>query len=145
MKVGITTSSFAEFDNKPLQILKDSEFECVLNPYGRKLSSEELIKLICDCCGVVAGTELLNKEVLTKLPLLKVISRCGVGMDNVDLKAAEEFGIKVYNTPYGPTLAVAELTVSMILNLLRKTSFMDSQMRKGIWKKEWVIFLQVKK
>jgi D-3-phosphoglycerate dehydrogenase len=72
---------------------------------------------------------------LEKLPLLKVISRCGVGMDNVDLEAAAQLNIKVFNTPFGPTLAVAELTVGLILDLLRKVTMMDREMRAGVWEK----------
>ena len=77
----------------------------------------------------------LDKGVLGKLPLLKVISRCGVGMDNVDLEVAAKLNIKVFNTPFGPTMAVAELTVGLILDLLRKTTLMDREIRAGIWKK----------
>jgi D-3-phosphoglycerate dehydrogenase len=85
MKIAITTTSFAEFDYQPLRLLKDSVFEVVLNPHGRKLSGGEIVKLAADAVGLIAGTESLDKAVLEKLSLLKVISRCGVVMDNVDL------------------------------------------------------------
>ena len=135
MKTTITTSSFAKFDDQPLRLLKNSGFEIVLNPYGRKISGEEVVELAAETVGLIAGTEPLNGSVLKKLPLLKVISRCGVGMDNVDLEAAAQLNIKVFNTPFGPTLAVAEVTVGLILDLLRKTTLMDREMRAGIWKK----------
>jgi D-3-phosphoglycerate dehydrogenase len=85
--------------------------------------------------GVIAGTESLDRSVLENLPCLRIISRCGAGIENIDLAAAGEMNIKVVNTPFGPTLAVAELTVGLILDLLRKTTFMDREMRGGIWKK----------
>lgn len=66
---------------------------------------------------------------------LKVISRCGAGIDNVHLEAAERLGIKVYNTPDAPTIAVAELTIGLILAILRKIPLMDREMRDGLWKK----------
>ena len=134
-KIAISTTSFAEFDNLPLQLLKDSGFEIVLNPYGRKLSGDEVVEIAADAAGLIAGTEPLDGFVLEKLPKLRCISRCGVGMDNVDLKTAGQLGIKVLNTPFGPTLAVAELTVGLILDLLRKATLMDREMRAGIWKK----------
>ncbi len=134
-KIAITTTSFAKLDNQPLQLLKNSGFEVTLNPYRRKLTGNEVVELTADVVGLIAGTETLDKNVLEKSPLLKVISRCGVGMDNVDLEAAEKLNIKVFNTPFGPTLAVAELTVGLILDLLRKTTLMDREMRAGIWKK----------
>lgn len=135
MKIATTTTSFAKFDNQPLQLLKDSGFEILLNPYGRKLDGGDVVELAEDAIGIIAGTEPLDRAVLEKLPLLKVISRCGVGMDNVDLEAATQLNIKVFNTPFGPTLAVAELTVGLILDLLRKVTMMDREMRAGVWEK----------
>lgn len=135
MKVAITTSSFGKYDRKPLDELERDEVEYALNPYGRKLVREEILELAKDAEGIIAGTEALDAAVLGKLHRLKVISRCGVGMDNVDLKAAEELGIQVFSTPDGPTLAVAELTIGLMLNLLRKVSLMDRKLREGIWNK----------
>jgi len=134
-KVIINTSTFGQFDSEPLQMLKNSEMEYSLNPHGRVLSKEEVMDSCKNCEGMIAGTEPLDKEVLDSLPDLKVISRCGVGMDNVDLSEAKAKGIKVFNTPFGPTQAVAELTVGVTLNMLRKINFMQTQMKADIWKK----------
>jgi D-3-phosphoglycerate dehydrogenase len=135
MKIFITTTSFADFDARPLQILKNAGYDVVLNPYGRTLTGDEVVALAADVVGVIAGTESLDRSVLENLPCLRIISRCGAGIENIDLAAAGEMNIKVVNTPFGPTLAVAELTVGLILDLLRKTTFMDREMRGGIWKK----------
>ena len=86
MKIAITTSSFAKFSDEPLQLLNDKGIEYVLNPHGRKLTKEEAIDLLQGCIGVAAGTEPLSADVMAALPELKVISRCGTGMDNVDIK-----------------------------------------------------------
>lgn len=145
MKIAISTTSFAEFDDQPLRFLKNTGLEIVLNSYGRKLSGGEVVELAADAVGLIAGTEPLDKSVLEKLPLLKVISRCGVGMDNVDLEAAAQLNIKVFNTPFGPTLAVAELTIGLILDLLRKATLMDREMRAGVWKKRMGNLLNDKK
>ena len=135
-KVAITTTSFAEYDKKPLEILKENGVEVVSNKYKRKLSGDELVELCGECIGIIAGTETLGRKVLAGLPRLKVISRCGTGLENVDLVATHELNIKVYNTPDAPTLAVSELTISLILSLLRKTGQMDRALRSGVWKKE---------
>lgn len=135
MKIAITTTSFAQFSTEPLRLLKEAGIEYINNPFGRKLTEEETISLLKGCVGVAAGTESFTVRVIDALPDLKIISRCGTGMDNVDLKAAAERGIAVRNTPDGPTLAVAELTLSYALNLLRKITQMDREMRAGIWKK----------
>ncbi|MGB9499236.1 MAG: phosphoglycerate dehydrogenase [Dissulfuribacterales bacterium] len=135
MKIAITTTSFGKFDNQPLQCLNDEGYEVVLNPYGRKLSGHEAVELAKNAAGIIAGTESLDRSVLKNLPCLKIISRCGAGVDNIDLETASELNIKVLNTPFGPTLAVAELTVGLILDLLRKSTWMDREMRAGVWKK----------
>ncbi len=144
VRIAITTTSFGKYDKGPLNILKENGFEAALNPYGRKLTKDGTIKLCKDVVGIIAGTETLDADVLEKLaqssllsPLssLKVISRCGTGLDNIDLEAARRLGIKVFNTPDAPTLAVAELTVGLILNLLRKVNQMDRSVRNGKWEK----------
>lgn len=132
----ISTTTFAEFDRTPLILLDEKEFSYAFNPYRRKMKTEEIIELARDSVGIIAGTESLNDDVLSHLEKLRVISRCGSGVDNVDLKAAQKKGIKVYNTPDGPTRAVAELTIGLILNLLRKVNQMDRFVRNGNWVKE---------
>ena len=134
-KVFISTSSFARWDESPLRLLKEAGLDAALNPHSRKLSREEIVGLAVGANGLIAGNEPLDADVLKELKSLKVISRCGVGLDNVDLEAAKTMGIKVFNTPYGPTLAVAELTVGLIINLLRNVTQMDREVRGGIWKK----------
>jgi len=145
MKIAITTSSFAQFSSEPLQLLDEQGITYVLNPHGRKLIEGETVELLQGCIGVAAGTEPLTPEVMDALPELKVISRCGTGMDNVDLKGAADRGIIVRNTPDGPTLAVAELTLGYALDLMRQITRMDRELRSGVWKKRMGNTLQGKK
>jgi len=133
--VFISTSSFAKYDSAPLRLLEDAGMDLHLNPYGRKLTPDECLHLYGDIDGLIAGTEALNAVVLNSAGNLKVISRCGVGMDNVDLEAARQRGIQVFNTPDAPTLAVAELTVGLILALLRRVPLMDRDIRGSKWQK----------
>lgn len=134
-KIVITTTSFGEFDKVPLRLLKTKRLEAVLNPYKRKLTKEEVVKLCKNAVGIIAGTEILDAKVIEKLPKLKVISRCGSGLDNVDCNAAKKNAIKVFNTSDAPVLAVAELTIGLIIVLLRKVNQMDIAVRKGKWEK----------
>jgi D-3-phosphoglycerate dehydrogenase len=134
-KIAITTTSFAKFDTKPIDLLKEKGYAIVTNTYKREIKGNEIIEICKGCIGIVAGTEKYEREILTELKGLKVISRCGVGMDNVDIATANSLGMQVVNTPLGPTLAVAELTVGLILGLLRKINRMDSDIRKGKWEK----------
>jgi D-3-phosphoglycerate dehydrogenase len=136
MKILVSPSSFGQCGNEPIDLLKKNNYEIVPNPYGRKLTEEEVIELAKDCTGIVAGVEPLNKRVMDALPRLKCISRVGVGMDSVDLDYAREKGIIVKNTPDGPSRAVAELTIGLTFTLLRKISKADANIRRGTWKKE---------
>jgi D-3-phosphoglycerate dehydrogenase len=144
-KIAISTTSFAKYDNCPLNLCAEKGYEVILNPHGRKVKPAELIELAKDAVGLIAGTESIIEEVLAKLPSLKVISRCGVGIDNVDLDATKRLGVRVFNTPGAPTLAVAELTVGLILDLLRKVSQMDRAMRNKQWQKRMGSLLYGKK
>lgn len=136
MKILVTPSSFGECGSEPLDLLHQRGYEIVINPYGRRLTAEEVIQLGKDCVGIVAGVEPLTAEVLSQLPQLQCISRCGVGMDNVDLEAAKAYRIVVRNTPDGPTRAVAELTLGMALALARHIPLADRNIRQGRWQKE---------
>lgn len=134
-KIAVTTTSFAKFNKEPLEILEKNNYEVIMNPYGRKVNKDEIIKLCKDVVGIIAGTEHFDCNVLEQLPCLRVISRCGAGLDGIDLATSARLGMKVFNTPDAPTLAVAELTVGLIFNLLRKINQMDALIRKGKWEK----------
>lgn len=145
MKIAITTSSFAQYSDEPLKLLSANKVEWVLNPYGRVLTEQESMEILRDCAGLVAGTEPLTAAVMDAAPGLRVISRCGVGMDAVDLEAAKARNIAVRNTPDGPTRAVAELALGYALDLMRQVSRMDRELRGGQWKKRMGNLLQDKK
>tara|TARA_B100000945_G_scaffold231831_1_gene188219 strand:- start:1801 stop:2730 length:930 start_codon:yes stop_codon:yes gene_type:complete len=137
MKILISPSSFGKCGIEPLQILEKTNYELIHNPYGRKLTEKEVVELGGkELVGIVAGVESLNQKVLDQLPNLKCISRVGVGLDSVDLKYAENIGVKVLNTPDGPTRAVAELTIGLAMNLLRCITIADSNLKQKKWKKE---------
>ncbi len=133
-KILVTTSTFAEVDPLPLKLLAKAGCDITLNPYKRKLTREETKALLPGYKGLIAGLETLDEDILSTSDL-KVISRCGSGISNVDLRAAERLGIKVCSTPDAPVNAVAELTLGCLLSLLRHTSQLDCMMHQGVWKK----------
>lgn len=135
-KVLASPSSIGQISPLPLELLRNNGYEVVINPYGRKLTTSETIILGKDCIGIVAGVENLDAKVLGQLPNLRCISRVGVGIDNIDEQFAESQGIKILNTPDGPTRAVAELTLGLTLSLLRKIPKAHSNVKNGVWKKE---------
>ena len=88
-KILTSPSSFGQIDSKPFDLLISKGYQIINNPYGRKLTKDEVIDIAKDCIGVVAGVELYSREVIDSLPNLKCISRVGVGMDSIDLDYAK--------------------------------------------------------
>ena len=133
-KILITTSSFDLNNFEEHGFVKSLGFEIILNPFKKRLTEDQVIGLLDEeVVGIVAGLEPLNDKVLRGAKGLKVISRCGIGLDNVDLKVASELGVSVFNTPDAPTRAVAELTISHILSLSRRIVEADRLVRNGTW------------
>jgi D-3-phosphoglycerate dehydrogenase len=128
-----STSSF-DLEIPECSVLRAAGFNLVKNPLGRRMSEQEACEFLsADVIGVVAGLEPLSKKVLDAAKALKIISRCGVGLDNVDIKAANDLGVLVFNTPDAPSRPVAELALAHMLNLLRGISKADRQIRSGSW------------
>ena len=133
MKVLITTVPFADKDRFPLDLLESSGIEYLINPLNRKLTEEELVEMVSDFDVIIAGTEPITDFVMSQAKNLRMISRVGIGLDSVDLLAAEKKGITVSYTPDAPAPAVAELTVGMMLTLLRSAHVSNTQMHHGDW------------
>lgn len=134
-KIVITTSSFGVESSEPLRLLEAAGMEVTLNPYKRKLSKEETASLLQNKDGVIAGTESYPKEVLEKLPALKIISRCGAGTDGIDKDFMERSGIALFNTPDVHITAVAELTLAGLMTLIRKVAANHVSLTSGKWDK----------
>lgn len=134
-RVAIGPSSFAANEKKPLKILEKAGVEVVANPFGRRLTEAEIMAHLQGVDGLIAGLEPLNRQVLTSFPQLRAIARVGIGLDNVDLDAAEEMNIKVSNTPDEPAQAVAEMTLTALLALCRGLVSVNTAMHTGKWQK----------
>ena len=85
---------------------------------------------------IVRSATKVNKEVIENAKNLKVVGRAGAGVDNIDIKAAEQKNIIVMNTPGGNTNATAEHTLALLLSLSRKISKADITTHKGEWAKK---------
>jgi len=133
MKALITTVPFGDKNRLPLELLKEAGIEYLINPLGKKLTEDELAEMIKDFDVIIAGTEQITDKVMEKGKNLKMISRVGIGLDSVDLLAAERRGIKVSYTPDAPAPAVAELTLGLMLTMLRSVQLSNLQMHDGRW------------
>lgn len=144
LKVLVSPGSFGKINNHALDTLKRNGCEVVLNSFGRTLTVDESKELMKDVDALIAGTEILDRSVLSEAKKLKYVCRLGIGMDNVDIVAAKELGIKVENTPNAHVTAVAELTLAGIMSLGRNIHSTHSNLKMGTWKKPMGFLIQKK-
>ena len=135
MKILITTVPFGTENKLPIELLDNLNAEYIINPLNKKLTEGELLKMTSDVDIIIAGTEPITKKVINSAKKLKMISRVGIGLDSVDLITAKAKGIKVCYTPDAPAPAVAELTLGVMLSLLRSLHVSNSQLHNGEWKR----------
>ena len=135
MKAYVSTYPFSVTTEKPKQLLHENGIELRKNEYGRKLTTEELAEELGDSDVLIAGTEYIDERVFKNAPNLKLISRVGIGLDNIDFKNCIKRGIRVAYTPDAPTMAVAEMVVGFMIGLSRNFRKSDREIKSGIWQR----------
>ncbi|MCF8057839.1 MAG: phosphoglycerate dehydrogenase [Bacteriovoracaceae bacterium] len=135
MKLAVTSASFSK--NKYLRDEVSSKWRGKIkyNIEGIRFTKSELIIFLDDADAVIVGLDQIDLEVLESLPKLKYISKYGVGLDNVDLKACAERGIPVGWTGGVNKLSVAEMTIGFAISLIRNLYQTSSLLSRGEWKK----------
>jgi D-3-phosphoglycerate dehydrogenase len=114
-----------------LDLLKRSGIEYTYSP---EIGPQELTRKISGYEGLIIRSRTnVTKDIIENAPKLQVIGRAGVGLDNIDVEFAKQRGIKVVNTPYALTNAVAEFTIALMLSLARNIPVADSSIRQGRW------------
>lgn len=114
-------------------ILSDSAE--IINRTG--ISAEDLLEIVGECDAmIVRGRTKVTSAVFAAASRLKVVGRAGVGVDNIDLDTARERNITVVNSPTATSLAVAELTVGLMLAQARGIAKADAGMKSGEWLKK---------
>lgn len=109
------------------------------------ISSEELVSLIGDYDAlIVRGQTRVNAEVFSAANKLKVVGRAGVGVDNIDLAAANQKNVTVVNSPQATTQAVAEHVIALLFSLARSIPAADGSMKSGLWQKKQLIGVEVR-
>ena len=134
-KILIATYPFGKCGDKPVNLLKETGWKIKYNSLGRRLKENEVKDMIIDCDGVIAGTEPYTKDIIKECKKLKVISRVGVGLDNVDFDTCLRQKVVLTYTPEAPADGVADLSIAQIINLLRGIRTSDNLIRKGQWKR----------
>ncbi len=134
-RVLISTIPFGSIDRTPLDLLDKAGIEYLVNPLGHKLTENELIDILGDTEVLIAGTEPITARVMQHANNLRFISRVGIGLDNIDLSTAKEHKIQISYTPDAPSPAIAELTLGMMLSLLRSIHLSNQALHEGRWEK----------
>lgn len=117
-----------------VKMLKEIGFQVDLDT---SITPEELIEKIPGYDAIVIRSRTkVRKDVLEAATNLKAVARAGVGLDNVDLAAAKELGVKVINSPEAPSNAVAELIIGLMFSLARNIAEADGTMKQGKWEKK---------
>lgn len=141
-KILITPRSITKDGHPSLDRLRSAGYELVFCMPGKQPSEGELMNLLPGCCGYLAGVEKISAEVLTAARGLRVISRNGVGIDNIDLKAARDLKITICKTEGANARGVAELTISLIFAITRSIPFVDGKLKEGQWERRLGIEIQ---
>lgn len=108
------------------------------------LAKEELEKIIGSYDGLaIRSATKVTERIIAAAPRLKVVGRAGIGVDNVDVKAATAKGIIVMNTPFGNSVTTAEHAISLMLALARQIPAADRSTQAGKWEKSKFLGVEV--
>jgi len=132
-KVLVTARSFRKMQGDHWRVLQDAGCEIVTPEQDQPLKEAEMISLIGDMDAALVGNDAVTENVIAAAPHLKVVSKHGVGVDNVDVRAATRAGVIVTNTPGANQVAVAEMAVALIMSLTRKLAYHDTVVKSGGW------------
>ncbi len=133
-KIAVTSKTFSR--NKLLvSELKKYIPDIQLNTSQEKLKDEKLVEFLSEADGIVLGTEKFTRNVIESLPLLRFVSKYGVGLDNIDFEAVEDNNINLKYRKGTNSDSVAELTLCHLLTLLRNLNLSGTSAKAGAWKK----------
>ena len=135
MKILITPRSYGKTDKSVFELLEKNNTEYVTNPYGSILTKEQMIENVQDCDGIIVGVDPLDEDVLKSAPKLKVVSKYGVGVDNIDLDYCKAHDIKVTITKAANANAVSDFAFALLMACARKVTIINDMCHKKDWSK----------
>lgn len=136
MKVLITSNSFAKFNEAPRKKMLELGWELIDNRYHHIMNENEMMKEVEDVDAIILGSDIVSKKVLEKANKLKIISRYGVGIDNIDQEEAKNRDIKITVTKNCNTEAVADYAIALMLSVSRHICNVNHDLQEGIWRKQ---------
>ena len=133
--VAVTSRSFSQNEGL-VNALKAKYSKVIFNDSGATLQGQELINFLSSADKAIIGIEEISAEVLHHLPNLKVISKYGVGINNLDIDALKSRGVQLGFTPGVNKQSVAELALTLTLLSLRRVHRNHAEIIEGIWSQE---------
>lgn len=134
-RVLVTPRSLTKGGHPALRRLEQAGHELLFCTPGAQPDEKELLRLVPGCAGYLAGVETISSRVIEAARDLKVITRNGVGIDNIDLEAARRAGVTVVPAVGANARGVAELTIALMLALARAVSFSDAHLKRADWQR----------
>lgn len=136
LKIYVTPRSVTKDMPPALRKLEDAGYELIYAPKGLQPTEEQQFETLPKCVAYLAGAEVISRKLMESCPNLKVISRNGVGVENIDQQAAQDCCITIKTTPGANAQGVAELAISLMFSAARSIPLSDKRMKQGIWKRE---------
>ena len=131
--VAVTSRSFSKNPILRNELLKKYE-NVKFNDSGLQLQGDSLVDFLKECHKAIIALEVINDDILRRLPRLKVISKYGVGLDMIDIQAMNKYSVKLGWTGGVNRRSVSELVISLSISLLRHISSSHREVLSGVWR-----------
>lgn len=132
-RILVTPRSLTAEPHPEVERLKDIGYDIVYSPAGAMPTEDDLLSLVPGCVGWLAGVEPVTSRIIEAARELKVISRNGVGIDNLPVDILSKKGVKIMTADGANSLGVAELTIGLIFSALRSIPHADAGIKAGQW------------
>lgn len=132
-RILVTPRSLTAEPHPEVERLRQEGFEIVYSSAGAMPTEDELLRLVPDCVGWLAGVEPITPRIVEAAGQLKVISRNGVGVDNLPVDMLRQRGVEIRIAEGANALGVAELTIGLMFSALRSIPRVDAGIKTGGW------------
>ncbi|MBB2971753.1 phosphoglycerate dehydrogenase [Mesorhizobium sp. RMAD-H1] len=132
-RILVTPRSLTAEPHPDVERLRENGFDIVYSRAGQTPTEDELLELVPGCVGWLAGVEPVTPRVVEAAANLRVISRNGVGIDNLPVDMLAKRGVKIMIAEGANALGVAELTIGLMFSVLRAIPLADAGIKAGSW------------
>ena len=133
--IGVTTVAFSKNDALMAQINSIGFKKVKKNEEFKRFTKEELINFLIDCDAAIVGLDMITANVLEQLPKLKVISKYGVGLNNIDFDACKNFNVQILHSKGVNKRSVSEMALGFMLSLSRNLYVTSNLLKNNNWHK----------